>query len=265
MTKSENSQKLGQHWLNDEASLEAIVAAGEIKPSDEVLEIGPGQGSLTEVLLAKAGHIIAVEFDEYLIPALKIRFANNPQIDIIQQDIRTFNFSSLPSSYKIIANIPYYLTSLLVRQICETTNPPSVAVLLVQKEVAQRVCAGGGEMSILSVTTQMYYETLLGELVPAELFSPPPKVDSQVLILKRRAVPLFGEQNPKELFRLVKAGFSEKRKKLRSSLSGGLGISKIEAEALLAKAKIDSNLRAQNLSLQDWLRLASVKLVDSKF
>jgi 16S rRNA (adenine1518-N6/adenine1519-N6)-dimethyltransferase len=256
---AEPKKQLGQHWLSDKSALEAIAAAAELKTGDMVLEIGPGQGTLTDVLLQKSALVTAVEFDISLVGGLTKKYANNPNIKIVNGDIRRFDFSQLPSGYKIVANIPYYLTSLLLRQICETTNPPQIAVLLVQKEVAQRVCAGPDEMSILSVLTQLYFEISLGREVEAQLFTPPPKVDSQILILKRRSKPLFGQQNPQELIRLVKAGFSARRKKLRSSLSGGLGISKQQAEALLNKANIDPNLRAQNLSLQDWLKLANVQ------
>jgi 16S rRNA (adenine1518-N6/adenine1519-N6)-dimethyltransferase len=236
------------------------VAAGQVKSEDVVLEIGPGQGTLTDVLLKNGALITAVEFDAELVRELTKKYQNNPAIKIFSQDIRKYNFNDLPAGYKIVANIPYYLTSLLIRQICDTANPPEIAVLLVQKEVAERVCARPGEMSILSVATQIYFEASLGQVVRAELFSPPPKVDSQILILKRRAEPLIKEQDSKQFFKLVKAGFSERRKKLRSSLSGGLGISKTEADNLLAKAGIDPNLRAQDLSLQDWSKLTQTWL-----
>jgi 16S rRNA (adenine1518-N6/adenine1519-N6)-dimethyltransferase len=254
------NKKLGQHWLFDKPTLEAIVSAGQVKAGDVVLEIGPGQGTLTDVLLQKGALVTAVEFDVSLAGELTKKYQNQPAIKIITQDIRKFNFNDLPSGYKIVANIPYYLTSLLIRQICDTAKPPLMAVLLVQKEVAERVCAYPGEMSILSVATQIYYEASLGQVVKAELFSPPPKVDSQILILKRRAEPLIKEQDSRQFFRIVKAGFSERRKKLRSSLSGGLGISKAEADDLLHNAGIDSNKRAQDLSLQNWSKLMQVWL-----
>ncbi len=252
------NKALGQHWLNDKEALDAIVAAGQVKAGDNILEIGPGQGALTDVLLQKRAQITAVEYDSELARELTKKYQDNPAIKIFSQDIRSYNFNDMPSGYKIVANIPYYLTSLLIRQICEAANPPAIAVLLVQKEVAERVCASPGEMSILSVSAQTYFETSLGRVVRADLFIPPPKVDSQILILKRRAESLVDEQNSKQFFRIVKAGFSERRKKLRSSLSGGLGISKSEAENLLNKAGINPDLRAQNLSLEDWLNLASL-------
>jgi 16S rRNA (adenine1518-N6/adenine1519-N6)-dimethyltransferase len=233
------------------------VAAGQVKAGDDILEIGPGQGTLTDVLLQKGALVTAVEFDQELVRELTEKYQNNSAIKIFSQDIRSYNFNDMPSGYKIIANIPYYLTSLLIRQICEADNPPAIAVLLVQKEVAERVAADPGEMSILSVSAQTYFETSLGQVVKANLFTPPPKVDSQILVLKRRTQPLVDEQDTKQFFRIVKAGFSERRKKLRSSLSGGLSITKTEAEALLNRAGISPDLRAQNLSLEDWLNLTS--------
>ena len=253
-------KKLGQHWLNDKEALGAIVVAGQIKAGDNILEIGPGQGALTDVLLTKGVQITAIEFDSDLARELTKKYKNNSAIKIIEQDIRRFNYQTMPTGYKIIANIPYYLTSLLLQQICDSSNPPVLVVLLVQKEVARRVCAKPGDLSILSVATQIYFESSLGGVVPAILFDPPPKVDSQILILKRRIQPLIDEQYVKQFFRVVKAGFSERRKKLRSSLSGGLGISKTEAEELLIKAKINPNLRAQDLSIQDWLKLAKLTI-----
>ena len=245
------NKSLGQHWLTDRASLQAICAAARLSKDDVVLEIGSGLGTLTELLVAQAGTVVAVEFDEKLADELPGRIkADN--LEIISQDILKFDFSSLPPGYKIVANIPYYLTSNLIRVLSEASNTPSLAVLLVQKEVAERVAAKPGSMSTLSVTAQYYWQASLGQLVPAELFTPPPKVDSQVLILQKRPEPLFSKVDTKAFFAVVKAGFSERRKKLRSSLSGGLHLSKTEVELVLAKAGIDPNLRAQALSLDDW-------------
>jgi 16S rRNA (adenine1518-N6/adenine1519-N6)-dimethyltransferase len=248
-------KSLGQHWLNDEAALQAMVAAGDVQPGDHVLEIGPGYGTLTEHLLTAGAEVTALEFDEALIPNLLGKFAHVPELTIEQGDIRTFDFTSQPADYKIVANIPYYLTSNLIQLISETPNQPSVAVLLMQKEVAERVVAQPGGMSILSITAQFYWEASLDIVVEAELFTPPPKVDSQILILQRRAVPLFTDIEPKQFFRLVKAGFSQKRKTLLNSLSGGLAIGKDDVKRLLGQADIDPNRRAQTLSLDEWGRL----------
>jgi 16S rRNA (adenine1518-N6/adenine1519-N6)-dimethyltransferase len=247
-------KSLGQHWLDDPTSLQAMCEAAEITADDTVLEIGPGLGTLTELLIEQAREVVAVEFDERLARELPGRVPA-ASLTVKNQDILSFDYTSMPTDFKVVANIPYYLTSNLIRVLSETPNQPSVAILLVQKEVAQRVDAQPGSMSLLSVTAQFYWQTGLGPIVKAELFTPPPKVDSQILILQRRPGPLFTDVDTAKFFRLVKAGFNERRKMLRSSLSGGLHLSKSDTEALLLKAQIDPTLRAQALSLDDWHRL----------
>jgi len=166
-----------------------------------------------------------------------------------------FDLSTLPINYKVVANIPYYLTGSLLRMLTDSANPPARTVLLVQKEVAQRIAAEPGQMSILSVGAQLDYEPKLGAVVPAGLFTPPPKVNSQVVVLARRSTALFKPLDKKVYMRIVKAGFSERRKKIRSSLSGGLGITKPEVDKLLAESDISGDRRAQELSLQDWYKI----------
>jgi 16S rRNA (adenine1518-N6/adenine1519-N6)-dimethyltransferase len=249
-------KELGQHWLYDEASLNAMCDAASVTAGDTVLEIGPGTGTLTTKLLERGASVIAVELDNKLAADLKRDFAGQ-DFEVHLESILKFDLTALPPDYKIVANIPYYLTSNLIRVLSESHNRPTVAVILVQKEVAERVAAGAGEMSLLSVTAQFYWECSLGELVPARLFTPPPKVDSQILILQRRDVPLFAVES-KEFFRIVKAGFAERRKKLRSSLSGGLRISKEQATELIQSAGLSPDARAQELSLDDWYKLYKV-------
>jgi len=250
----EAKKSLGQHWLKDEAALESICQAAELVPGDTVLEAGPGLGDLTKHLIKRAGKVIAVELDEKLAASLS-KETRTDNLEVVQGDILKFDLSSLPISYKVVANIPYYLTSNLIRILSEAPNPPSKMVLLVQKEVAQRVAAQPGQMSLLSASAQLYYEPTLGITVPAELFDPPPRVDSQVIILDRRGKPLFEDLDAKTYFRLVKSGFAGRRKKLRSSLAAGLGIDKTEADHLLTRADINGDLRAQELSLHDWHKL----------
>ena len=247
-------KSLGQHWLQDAAALNAIVDAAGVTAEDTVLEIGPGTGTLTEILVQRPAQVIAVEFDAQLAVELPKRvLASN--LRVVQQDILKFNLTELPAGYKVVANIPYYLTSNLIRILSESSNPPSQAALLVQKEVAERVAAKPGGMSLLSVTAQWYWEVSLGMVVPAKLFTPPPKVDSQILILKRRSQPLFPDVDEKQLFRIVKAGFSQRRKTLINSLSAGLHMSREEVVGLLDKAGINPQSRAQSLTLQDWYSL----------
>lgn len=247
-------KSLGQHWLHDQASLEAMCEAAGITAEDMVLEIGPGLGTLTELLTKRARQVVAVEFDQALASELPKRVkANNLQV--VSQDILKFDLTSLPPGYKIVANIPYYLTSNLIRVISETANPPQAAVLLVQKEVAERVAAGPGSMSLLSVTAQFYWDVGLGREVPARLFTPPPKVDSQILVLKRPTAFKFPDADPKAFFRLVKAGFSQRRKTLLNSLSAGLHLDKPAVKAMCESVGIDPSRRAQSLSLEEWHNL----------
>ena len=242
---------LGQHWLDDEAALQAMLDAAAVDTSDIVLEIGPGPGTLTSLLVERAAKVIAVEFDEDLARELPTRVPSD-KLTIIQQDILRFDLQILPKGYKVVANIPYYLTSNLLRVLCESANPFSKASLLMQKEVAERICAEPGAMSLLSVSVQYYCEAELGPIVPAELFTPPPKVDSQILALTFREKPLFDNVDTKTFFRVVRAGFSQRRKTLLNSLSGGLQLEKTAAAALLENAGIDGGRRAQSLSLSEW-------------
>ncbi len=242
-------KSLGQHWLNDEASLEAMCDAVEVGPEDTVLEVGPGHGSLTTKLLERGARVIAVELDEYLVDSVRTKFKDQ-NFEVAQGSILDFNLGALPAGYKVVANIPYYLTSNLLRRLCESPNPFSAAAILIQKEVAERVAARSGDIGLLSITVQFYADVGLGPIIEAKLFSPPPKVDSQILMLDYRG-PKYDVETDK-FFALVKAGFSERRKKLRSSLSGGLRISKEEATELLLKAQISPDLRAQELTLDQW-------------
>ncbi|HUS26152.1 MAG TPA: 16S rRNA (adenine(1518)-N(6)/adenine(1519)-N(6))-dimethyltransferase RsmA [Nevskiaceae bacterium] len=248
------NKSLGQHWLNDEASLEAMLAAADIGPNDTVLEIGPGPGALTAKLVKQARQVVAVEFDEILARQLPQRMqASNLQV--VHQDILTFDLTALPQGYKVAANIPYYLTSNLLRVLCESPNPFSKAALLIQKEVAQRVCALPGGMSLLSVSVQFYCEPSLGPVVPARLFTPPPKVDSQILALTYRTQPLFAGTDTKQFFRIVKAGFAQRRKTILNSLSAGMHLGRDETTHWLGQANIAPTARPQELSLQQWHEL----------
>lgn len=247
-------KKLGQHWLSDDASLQAMCQAAQITTGDIVLEIGPGHGTLTKYLIARASQTIAVELDAMLANTLPSRMAAN-NLQVIHQDILNFDFNLLPVDYKVVSNIPYYLTSNLIRVLSETTNPAAKVVLLVQKEVAERVAAPIGKMSILSVTAQYFWQVTLGVVVPAHLFTPPPKVDSQILIMQRRPEALLDQRDAKQLFRLVKAGFSQKRKTLVNALSAGLDLSRVQTTKMLQQADLSPTARAQTLSLADWNRL----------
>lgn len=235
------------------SSLEAIADAAMLTQQDTVLEIGPGTGTLTNVLIKKVGHVVALEFDKQRAQSLTRQYAGNSKITVKEGDIRSFDLSPLSRGYKIVANIPYYLTANLLRKLVDADNKPQIASLLVQKEVAERVCAQPGSLSQVAVFVQIFYDVSLGEMVPAYLFTPPPKVDSQVLVLQRRVTPLIEVDDA--FIKLVKAGFGEKRKKLRSSLSGGLQMQKSDIETALSDAGLSPDSRAQELSIVQWQAL----------
>ena len=247
-------KELGQHWLTDRFILGEIADAADIRESDTVLEVGPGLGTLTSELLKRAASVRAVEFDRDLAAKLPGQFPGK-QLDVINEDILSFDINTLHKDYVVVANVPYYITSKIVQKLMTANNKPRIAVLLVQKEVAQRIAAAPGHMSILAISAQVYAEATLGIEVPKQFFTPPPKVDSQVIILKTRQRPLVPIEHETAFFRMVKAGFSAKRKKLRSSLAGGLGVGKDEAERLLANANISADLRAEDLSIKQWIDL----------
>ncbi|HSX07490.1 MAG TPA: 16S rRNA (adenine(1518)-N(6)/adenine(1519)-N(6))-dimethyltransferase RsmA [Candidatus Saccharimonadales bacterium] len=251
MNTPATKKSLGQHWLHDEESLLAMCDAAGVTAEDTVLEVGPGLGTLTQKLVTRAKQVVAVEFDDTLAAQLPARVPA-ANLQVVHQDILRFDFTSLPAGYKVVANIPYYLTSNLLRVMCESANPFARAALLVQKEVAERVVAGPGAMSLLSVSVQFYCEASLGPVVDAELFTPPPKVDSQIVALTYRQAPLFPDVETALFFRLVRAGFSQRRKTLTNSLSAGLQLGRAETEALLATAGIKPMSRAQELGLPAW-------------
>ena len=249
-------KSLGQHWLKDRDVLAKIADDAHITDQDTVLEIGPGLGTLTSELLRRAKEVIAVELDGELAAKLPAQFPGTA-LTVVNQDILTFDLRAVPENYIVVANVPYYITSKIVKLLTTSANRPRTIVLLVQKEVAERMAAKAGDMSILAVSAQVFAKVHLGDIVPAALFTPPPKVDSQVVILEMYTEPKVTPEDEKALFRVVKAGFSAKRKKLRSSLSSGLHISKPEAEELLKSVQLNPDDRAEQLTVDDWLRLTS--------
>lgn len=255
-------KSLGQHWLRDRDTLAYIAEEADITADDTVLEIGPGLGTLTSELLRRAKKVIAVEFDPDLARKLPGQFPGK-NLEVINQDILQFDLTKLPMGYKVVANVPYYITSKIVQLLMTSNNKPAVATLLVQKEVAERLAARPGDMSILAVSAQLFAEVSLGETVPAELFTPPPKVDSAVVTLRSRLKPLVKPEEEKAFFRLVKAGFSAKRKKLRSSLAGGLGKEKTVVAEYVARVGLPEDVRAEDLSIPQWLSLLHSGIIES--
>jgi len=251
---------LGQNFLVDHFFLNQIVEIAQIESDDVVLEIGPGVGNLTRLLASQARYVVAVEIDESLIPPIKEMLAPYKNVQIIQGDILRCDIPKLlpeVMNYLVVANIPYYITSPLIRQILEAKIPPKRMVLTVQQEVAERICAQPGDMSLLALSVQIYGDPAIIIHIPATAFYPNPKVASMVIRIDPYPNPLISTQELPVFFRLAKAGFSQKRKKLRNSLSGGMRWKVQEADQLLAKANIDPQRRAESLSIPEWKRLVS--------
>ena len=248
---------LGQNFLQDSEALEKIASAAEIHENDSVLEIGPGLGSLTRYLAA-AKTVVAVELDEDLIEPLKVVLSAYQNVQIIHGDILKLSPGDLISAdqYLVVANIPYYITSAVIRHLLESQLKPRRIVLTIQKEVAQRICAKPGDMSLLALSVQVYGAPRIAARIPAEAFYPAPKVDSAVLVVDIFPAPRIKGELLGSFFRLVKAGFSQKRKTLRNSLSSGLHVSPTMAAELLTRANIDPQRRAETLSIAEWERLA---------
>lgn len=253
-------KKLGQNFLQDPMALEAIAAAAEIQPSDAVLEIGPGLGSLTRHLAVAARRVVAVELDADLIPPLEAVTKPYDNIHIIHGDILKIAPGELvgESGYLVVANIPYYITSAIIRHLLENEPKPRRIVLTVQKEVAERICAGAGDMSLLALSVQVYGQPRIAKRIPAGAFFPPPRVDSAVLSIDIYPSPKIQPEWLDTFFKLIKAGFSQKRKTLRNSLSSGLHMPSKEVEDLLTKAGIDPMRRAETLSIEEWQVLCSL-------
>lgn len=282
-------QSLAQNFLVDEAHLARIAAAAMLTKEDTVLEIGPGPGSLTTYLAAQAGHVVAVELDDRFIEPLQRRFADQPHVTIIHGDILELEPGTLidearqetrdkrqaiadasdegqgtqhatrnPFPYKVVANLPYYITSAVLRHLLEAASPPSVIVVLVQKEVAERICSQPGDLSILAISVQYYARPTLVHHVPAAAFYPPPKVDSAVLRLDCYPTPAVPDVTTETFFGVVRAGFSQKRKQLANTLSAGLHLAKADAIAALTTANIDPTRRAETLTLAEWGILCNV-------
>jgi 16S rRNA (adenine1518-N6/adenine1519-N6)-dimethyltransferase len=262
-------KSLGQNFLVDPTHRARIVAAAGLTPNDTVLEVGPGPGVLTELIAQQAGRVVAVELDDRLIPFLRARFADQPHVTIVHGDILTIDIgywvlgiashpqSPIPNtSYKVIANLPYYITSAAIRRLLEATPPPDLLVLTVQREVAERMVAAPPEMSLLALGVQFYCTAQIVDRIPAGAFYPRPKVDSAVVRLVRREEPAATEVDAEAFFRVARAGFGQPRKQLRNSLAAGLGVRPDEAERWLAAAGIAPQRRAETLSLLEWRKLA---------
>jgi 16S rRNA (adenine1518-N6/adenine1519-N6)-dimethyltransferase len=251
-------KRLGQNFLVDQSALKRVVEAASIEAEDTILEIGPGLGSLTCLLAAQAQRVVAIELDHHLIPVLQEVVSPFSNVEIIQGDILQVNLIEILQNpgYLVVANIPYYITSNLIRQLLETQLTPKRLALTVQSEVARRICAEPGDLSLLAISVQVFGKPSIAAQIPAGAFYPPPKVDSAVVRVDLYPHPLIDPQLLKTFFALAKAGFSQKRKTLRNALSGGMRWTPEQASSVLATAGIDPQRRAETLSLEEWSILA---------
>jgi 16S rRNA (adenine1518-N6/adenine1519-N6)-dimethyltransferase len=250
-------KRLGQNFLVEDSFLKRIVEAAGVAPADEVLEIGAGLGSLTRHLASAAGNVTAVEIDEPLFPILKKVLKDFKNVRLIRGDIMEIDPLELASraGYKVVANIPYYLTSNLIRRLLEAPLKPALMALTIQREVAQRVCAEPGNMSLLSLGVQIYGKPHNEFLIPAEAFYPVPDVDSALLLVELYAQPVIPTDLLDTFFKLAKIAFTQKRKMLHNALAGAPGLGSEKAIELLEISEIDPDRRAQTLALQEWFIL----------
>ena len=250
---------LGQNFLVDEGALRRIVAAADLTGSDTVLEIGPGLGALTKLLAEAAGRVVAVELDDRLIPLLDSELAGTTNVEVIEGDILQLDPSALIGTrYKVVANLPYYITAPILRHLLEARTRPDLMVLTVQQEVAERLTAKPGKMSVLAVSVQYYGRVRQVARLKAGSFFPRPEVNSAVVRVDVHQDAPASTPERRRFFRVVKAGFSQKRKQLRNSIRAGLGIPADQAVAALEAAGIDPRRRAETLSLEEWAALAGI-------
>jgi 16S rRNA (adenine1518-N6/adenine1519-N6)-dimethyltransferase len=250
------NKSLGQHWLKDREALDAIADMANITEQDTVLEIGPGLGTLTAKLLSRTPNVVAVEFDSQLYGNLLKSFVNS-SLTLINADILKYDPGQLPSGYKVVANIPYYITGPILQKFVKAKNQPSIMVLLMQKEVAERIAAGPGQLSVLAISVQYWYEVRLGAEVPAKLFEPRPKVDSQVIVLTKRKAPLVSIDY-ETLIKLVKRAFANKRKTLVNSLGSSPEIDPEIVRGFLQRETLSPTVRAQELTFVQWAGLSEL-------
>ena len=253
-------KRLGQNFLVDPSALQRIVETAEIRSQDAILEIGPGLGSLTRYLASVAKKVVAVELDADLISPLRDILASYSNVTIIQGDILEMDPGQLmdQSSYLVVANIPYYITSAVIRHLLEAEVQPRRMVLTVQREVAQRICAEPGDLSLLALSVQVYGKPRIAARIPAGAFYPPPKVDSAVVNIDLYPQPRIPAERLDAFFSLAKAAFSQKRKTLRNAISAGTHLSPAETEDLLKAAGIEPRRRAQTVSIEEWCKLSEI-------
>lgn len=254
---------LGQSFLVAPGILVKIVAAAEISPGQHILEIGPGLGMLTRALAETGARITAVELDERMLPLLEDTLSAFSNIDIVPGDILRLDPGKLMSArtagepYQVVANLPYGITSAALRHLLESQPAPTRMVVMVQKEVAQRIVAKPGALSLLAISVQFYGQPRIISYVPAGAFHPRPNVDSAILRIDVRHEPRLSPEESRRFFALARAGFAQKRKQLKNTLTAGMGVASSDVEAAAREAAIDPQRRPQTLSLDEWMALLS--------
>jgi 16S rRNA (adenine1518-N6/adenine1519-N6)-dimethyltransferase len=246
---------LGQNFLVDGNILKKIIAAAELTPADTVIEVGPGLGVLTETLVEQAGKVITIELDNNLADILKAHYIDSNKITVINDDVLKINPADVlgkQTDYKVVANLPYYITSAVIRHFLEASVKPGILVLMVQKEVAKQITAQPGQMSLLSVSVQLYGKPTIVSKVSSNCFYPAPNVDSAILKIAVYPRPKVQTGDITGFFDIVRAGFSANRKQLPNSLANGLKVPKNDILPLLERAGIDPQRRAETLTIDEW-------------
>ena len=255
------SKRLGQNFLINQKALQKIVQAANLSKKDVVLEIGSGLGTLTQELAKRAKKVITVEKDKKMVGALKEILKDYKNVEIIHGDIlkqfSIFNFQ-FSKDYKVVANIPYYLTSPLIRLLLESKNPPQEITLLVQKEVAQRICSLPPRTNLLAVSVQFYSQPKIISYISKSSFWPQPKVDSAIIKISQINSQIKDECSRINFFKIVKAGFSSPRKQLANNLSRKLHLPREEIKKALTECPLDTQVRAENLSVENWKEITQL-------
>ena len=257
-------KRKGQRFLVNRAVRERIVAAAELSPQDVVVEVGAGTGTLTERLAQSAGRVLAIEQDKKLCHILSRNMSSYPQVEVVAADILTINLAHLlgDEEYKVVGNLPYYITSPILRLFLKSKTPPRMMVVMVQKEVAKAIAE---RRTPLSLEVELYAKACIVGYVGKEDFLPPPKVESAILRLDLLASPKVSPEEREEFLAFVRASFFAPRKQIKNSLSYGLGLSPKEAQEILHEANISPRLRPSELAFEDWLKLYyTLKYVDSQ-
>lgn len=251
-------KRLGQHFLIDPAALSQVVGAAALEPGDSVLEIGAGLGALTVELARSAAEVMAVEVDHRLVGALREVVRGQPGVRIVEADILELDFEDLLGDrpYLVVANIPYNISSALIRRLTEADSSPKRIVLTIQRELAERAIAQPGQMSLLALTAQIYGAPSIQATVPPAAFYPQPQIDSAVLRIDKHPVKPIEAQQAAVVFALARAGFSQRRKMLKNAMAAGLRLAPAVVAEALEQAGVEAKARAQELSLEDWVRLA---------